>query len=57
VLLLVKFYRKLFRTSQGYHGLAIPAEVAAHIGLSDGGYVALDVENGRIVITPVREGT
>lgn len=55
VFLLVRFYRKLYRTSQGYHAVAIPQEAAAALGLEAGGYVALNVENGRIVITPVKE--
>jgi antitoxin component of MazEF toxin-antitoxin module len=54
---MVRFFRKLFRTSQGYFALAIPQEAALHLGLSDGGYANLDVENGRIIITPVKEAT
>ena len=55
VFLLVKFFRKLYRTSQGYHAVAIPQPAAAALGLEAGGMVRLDVKNGRVVITPVKE--
>ncbi len=49
----MRFYRKLTRTAQGYHSIAIPAELVAHLGLEAGGYAALDTEDGKIIITRV----
>ena len=48
------FYRTLTRTARGHHQISIPPEQAAEIGLAFGGPVSLDVENGRIIITPAK---
>jgi antitoxin component of MazEF toxin-antitoxin module len=48
---LVRFYRKLWRSSAGYHGVSLPIEAVAALGLEFGGHVALDVTEGKIIIT------
>jgi len=51
---MVRFYRKLWRSISGYHGLSLPAEAAAALGLEAGGYVNIDVENEKITISKVK---
>lgn len=52
---MVKFFRRLTRSRDGYHILAIPPTAAAHIGLEFGGMVKLELKDGEISITPVME--
>ncbi len=50
---MVRFFRKLWRSCAGYHGVSLPIEAAAAIGLEFGGMVTVDVENGKIIISKV----
>lgn len=53
---MVRFYRKLWRSCQGYHGVSLPLEAVAHLGLESGGMVSIDTTiDGKIIITPVKE--
>jgi antitoxin component of MazEF toxin-antitoxin module len=51
---MVRFFRKLIRTARGHHSVSLPMELVAAIGMEFGGPVSLDVENGKIIIAPVK---
>ncbi len=52
---MVKFYRKLWRSCTGYHGISLPGEVVAHLNLEFGGMCSLELRDGEVVIRPVKE--
>jgi hypothetical protein len=51
---MVDFFRKLIRTCQGYHSIAVPQEAAAALGLQFGGMTRMSVEGDKITITKLK---
>jgi len=54
---MVRFYRKLWRSCTGYHGISLPCEAVAVLGLEDGGMVNIDATDGKLTITTAKEVT